>query len=381
MSESELAVPEARIINTVSEAIDSLTNDDVMKDLRPDQSAKRGDADFGLWFRGHARTTYQLVPSLLRESIGQRKRYIDEVSLTRHFKAMNPEAVASDASDFDWLVTMQHYLAPTRLLDWTENLLVSLYFAVRDSSLDGVDDAAIWILNARRLNSYASVSTRGREVAFAEDPDVIARSCLCRSRDRKEWHDIYERERKRIRSDRVEDRQKKIAKAIDRVRLLGRSVNDLGDRDLDLESFTGTEQTMTSPLNVLTRDSIDSDDGVYARLLMPLAVYANRSNRRIRSQAGVFTLHGGKYVPFPKEYRPLESDDEAIGMPINLEDINVSLPKKRILKWLRIPKEQRGSIRQTLSRIGVTDATLFPELDYQAKYLLDRWMYKKADDE
>jgi hypothetical protein len=114
---------------------------------------------------------------------------------------------------------------------------------------------------------------------------------------------------------------------------------------------------------------------------MPLAVYANRSNRRIRSQAGVFTLHGGKYVPFPKEYRPLESDDEAIGMPINLEDINVSLPKKRILKWLRIPKEQRGSIRQTLSRIGVTDATLFPELDYQAKYLLDRWMYKKADDE
>jgi hypothetical protein len=377
MSVSEPAVKEARIINTVSEAIDSLSDDKLMEDLRPDQSAKRGDPDFGLWFRGHAKTDYQLVPSLLRESIGQQKRYIDEVSLTRHFRAMNPEAVASDASDFEWLVTMQHYLAPTRLLDWTENLLVSLYFAVRDSSLDDVDDAAIWILNARRLNSYASASTRGREVAYAEDPDVIARSCLCRSRDRQEWHDIYERERKRIRSDRVETRQKDIADAIDTVRLLGRSVNDLGDRDLDLKSYTGTQKTMTSPMNVLTRGSIHKADGVYARLLMPVAVYANRSNRRIRSQSGVFTLHGGKYVPFPEEYRPLEIDDEAIGMPIDLEDIDASLPEKRILKWLRIPKKQRASIRQTLSRIGVTDATLFPELDYQAKYLLSRWTYQE----
>jgi hypothetical protein len=381
MKTSEPAVKEAKIINSVSEAIDSLTDRQVMKDLRPEKSAKRGDADFGLWFRGHAKEDYQLVPSLLRESIGQHKRYIDEVSLTRHFKAMNPEAAASDASDFEWLVTMQHYLAPTRLLDWTENLLVALYFAVRDPSLDNNADAAIWILNARRLNSYASASSRGRELAFAEDPDVIARSCLCRIRERQEWHDVYERERKRIRSDRVESRQKGIADAINNVRLIGSSVNDLEDRRLDLSSFTGTQRTMTSPLNVLTRESIHSDDGVYARLLMPVAVYANRSNRRIRSQSGVFTLHGGKYVPYPKEYEPQEIYRDAVGMPINLADIDVSLPRKRILKWLRIPKEKRASIRQTLSRIGVTDATLFPELDYQAKFLLARWMYEKENGE
>jgi hypothetical protein len=57
------------------------------------------------------------------------------------------------------------------------------------------------------------------------------------------------------------------------------------------------------------------------------------------------------------------------------------LKKKRILKWLRIPKNDRVSIRRTLAQIGVTDATLFPELDYQSKYLITRWTYREPKEE
>jgi len=363
----------AATINSVSEAIDALGDDAVMMDLRPEENLRKGDADFGLWFRGHAQLKFKLVPTMLRESIGQTKRYVDEVSLTRHFKAMNPEAAPANASDFEWLVTMQHYLAPTRLLDWTENLLVALFFAVRDSACDN-EDAALWILNARRLNRYTSGTKRAYEVAYAEDPDVVARSCLSRVRERVEWHDVYQRELARLRTDRTQERQQMIATAIKEVRVLGSSVNDVTAAELKLNHFNGTEGTARNPVNLYSRAVGITSEGLYARLRMPVAVYASRSNRRIRTQAGVFTLHGGKYESEPHKHKADVVSGDSIGMPIGLMEINEGLPEtKPILKWLRIPAVHRAGFRETLARIGVTDATLFPELDYQSKYLLQRW--------
>jgi hypothetical protein len=44
---------------------------------------------------------------------------------------------------------MQHYRAPTRLLDWTINPLVALYFAIRGEE---PCDAAVWIVDPWRWN-------------------------------------------------------------------------------------------------------------------------------------------------------------------------------------------------------------------------------------
>ena len=44
---------------------------------------------------------------------------------------------------------MQHYAAPTRLLDWTVNPLASLYFVVRDEM---EQDGAVWVLDPWRWN-------------------------------------------------------------------------------------------------------------------------------------------------------------------------------------------------------------------------------------
>lgn len=59
---------EATTIRSVSDAINALADQQLMGDIRPDANAKRGDDSFGLWFRGHERLSYELTPSILRES-------------------------------------------------------------------------------------------------------------------------------------------------------------------------------------------------------------------------------------------------------------------------------------------------------------------------
>jgi len=51
---------------------------------------------------------------------------------------------------WEWYFLMQHYGAPTRLLDWTEGALIALYFAVNENR--GYHDAAVWVFDPWWLN-------------------------------------------------------------------------------------------------------------------------------------------------------------------------------------------------------------------------------------
>ena len=100
-------------------------------------------------FRGHADKAWDLEPSLMRL-----KKDVDQEDYERLESAIYFDFVTYSAkysrlsSSWEVLFEMRHHGLPTRLLDWSENFSMALYFAL----VDDAPSPTIWMLNPYRLN-------------------------------------------------------------------------------------------------------------------------------------------------------------------------------------------------------------------------------------
>ncbi len=117
----------------------------------------------GWLFRGLSECGYELTAAIGRKEArkdpstgcekpfdpGLEKKALDEFQrISRPYLSKEPEG------KLDWLAIAQHHGMPTRLLDWSEGLLVAAYFACRYAGTKG--DAAICALQVHPTIPEAS---------------------------------------------------------------------------------------------------------------------------------------------------------------------------------------------------------------------------------
>jgi hypothetical protein len=222
------------------------------------------------WFRGHSDARWGLQPTLYRYDL----KHLEQ-AIRRGFRRLGTQYVSNEQPDeWGWYFLMQHFRAPTRLLDWTDGALIALFFAVAPSIPNQSEvktNAAVWMLDPWWLNR---ATARRDTILLPEEP--VAKPYL--------------------------------------PRLLA------GERTL--------------------------------KPRLPIAIAPPHMVRRIAAQRSRFTIFG--------------TDPEGLNYTANR-------PRSRLMKFV-IRQDAIWRIRLDLTTAGITEGTVFPDLEGVSRELIRTWL-------
>ena len=155
-------------------------------------------------YRGQSDREWELIPAIFRgfekEARDKRGQKIDELeeserdiysSLANRFMNFIPN-VSGNKSAWEVLIYAQHHGIPTRLLDWSSNPLVALYFATCDNE---DKDGRIWAAKLSKDEPISIKILEGEEFSFLipllDRPEVDARIRNRQSKPKKEVGNIF----------------------------------------------------------------------------------------------------------------------------------------------------------------------------------------------
>ncbi len=135
-------------------------------------------------FRGQPDADWSLLPSFTRyakearltteQALRLEDQALTEFTRQAHLH-LTPNILHETRGLMGWWSLMQHYNAPTRLLDWTKSPFVAAYFAVAEH-FD--KPGAIWVVHGRTVKDYMRTQY-GQEDLPLNQGDAAEMKALC----------------------------------------------------------------------------------------------------------------------------------------------------------------------------------------------------------
>ncbi len=122
-----------------------------------------------LRFRGQAVADWPVLPSIHRFNDFERYQTVAYEDLILSYKPDHPIPPLTHTNfDLEWLMLCQHYGVPTRMLDWSREILVALLFACSDAQYTDAD-GALFVCDQndyKLFSAYDKHAMEQQELAF-----------------------------------------------------------------------------------------------------------------------------------------------------------------------------------------------------------------------
>ena len=276
------------------------------------------DKNRQLAFRGEQKDykDTELVPSIYREN------YLENEELIyREMQRFNDKEFKEDRTTFDKLSRMQHYSAPTRLLDISEDLMSAIYFAI--SNITKYDEDAIlyvFEIDKEKIKYYDSdavsvVSNLVKIPLNSNSCQKSKKSILC-----------------------------------------------------DVNKYKNKKQKFNRQNSIkFLRHEIREEKPQFKAIIEPkdiISIFCVRpklTSNRLKAQKGFFLLFGLNPNDNTQPIKLIQ-DDKLLDTKL------VNHPIKKIHK-LKIKASSIKNMQQTLKKLGITQPFIYPEMDKVAEYL------------
>ena len=381
-------------INSISEFIEKIVQRDK-------------EAGTQTFYRGHANKDWSLLPSIFRTPNGVEKEHL----LFRDMVAHEPQSFSECKSALDYLVQMQHYGLPTRLLDMTMNPLVALYFACQSvGDVNAGISAGMHIAGERALEcivtdyrtqcitqresnlimriAYVAGALAGASAASANHAAGAALAMLL-DEPTEDLSILNVAELVAEYSAKVGAEEGARARAKDGVVYLF-SVPE--DKVKHYDSDTVSELTNLAKCKLSEQCSsclsvedfneqpdikfllhqIKGEKPHFLPRIQPcdlsslFLVKAKNGNQRIANQMGAFLLFG-----LGLNQRKLGDDVEESAYLT--KSVHAEVPAEWIKRKLIIPKECKADILKELALLGITESYIYPGIEQYAKELKKKY--------